>query len=136
MRAMAWMAAPLLAEVATLWMENGTADEMVAWHRAERVARAKLARDIIGPAAANPTDAPHLWLALPDDTRGTDFAAELMRRGVRVADGEAFAVSREVGAHHIRISLNAVLGRERLAQALNIVAATLAAGKVATPSIM
>jgi DNA-binding transcriptional MocR family regulator len=136
MRAMAWQTAPLNAEIATIWMEDGTAQEMVAWHRAERVARAALARNIIGSAAANPTDAPHLWLALPETMRGADFAAELVRRGVRVADGEAFAVTRGAGTHHVRVSLGAAAGRARLEQALNIIAASLAAGKTAAPTIM
>ena len=133
MRAMAWMSAPLNAEIATIWMEDGTADELIAWHRSERAARAQLARDILGPIAANPTDAPHLWLALPDGTQAADLAALLLRRGVRIAEGEAFAVMRDAGARHVRISLNAVLERDRLAQALAVVAATLATGK--TPAL-
>jgi len=132
MRAMAWMAAPLNAEIATIWMEDGTAEELIAWHRAERVARAELARQILGPIAANPTDAPHLWLDLPQGLGAAEFAAELLRRGVRIAEGEAFAVTREVAHRHVRISLNAVLERERLAQALTTVATSLA-GAPGTP---
>jgi DNA-binding transcriptional MocR family regulator len=136
MRAMAWQTAPLNAEIATIWMEDGTAEELVAWHRVERVARAQMARDIVGAAADNPTDAPHLWLGLAEDVLGADLAAELSRRGVRVADGEAFAVTRGAGTHHVRVSLSAVRGRERLAQALHVIAATLATGKITTSAIM
>jgi DNA-binding transcriptional MocR family regulator len=136
MRAMTWMSAPLTAEIATIWMEDGTADELIAWHRAERVARAQLARDILGPVASNPTDAPHLWLTLPDDMNSPDLTALLLRRGVRIAEGEAFAVTRDAGAHQVRISLNAVLERKRLAQALTVVAGTLSASKTPILEIM
>src|SRR5262249_28864353 len=95
MRAMAWMAAPLNAEIATIWMEEGTAEELIDWHRAERGVRASLARDILGPIAANPTDAPHVWLHLPERLAAAEFAADLLRRGVRIAEGEAFAVTRD-----------------------------------------
>jgi DNA-binding transcriptional MocR family regulator len=136
MRAMAWMAAPLNAEIATIWMEDGTAEELIAWHRAERVARAALARDLLGPIAANPTDAPHLWLELPEGLPATAFAADLLRRGVRVAEGEAFAVTREAARGHVRVSLNAVLERERLRQALATVATALAGAPVPAHGIM
>jgi DNA-binding transcriptional MocR family regulator len=136
MRAMTWMAAPLNAEIAAIWMEDGTAEELIAWHRAERAVRAGLARDILGPIAANPTDAPHLWLDLPEGIAAQDFAADLLRRGVRVAEGEAFAVAREAARGHVRVSLNAVLERERLRQALAIVATALAGAPAPAHGIM
>jgi hypothetical protein len=65
-----------------------------------------------------------------------EVAAEVLRRGVRIAEGEAFAVARDAGARQIRISLNAVLERERLASALGTVASAIAAVPGASRAIM
>jgi DNA-binding transcriptional MocR family regulator len=129
MRALSWQSTPIAAEIATVLIEDGTAERMIAWHRRESAARAQLAREILGEsAAANPNDAPHLWLELSEPWRGRDLAGELLRRGVRVAEGAAFATARGGGAHHVRISLNAPRAREQLAQALRIVADALRSG--------
>jgi hypothetical protein len=55
---------------------------------------------------------------------------------VRIAEGEAFAVTREVAHRHVRVSLNAVLERERLAQALTTIATSLAGAPGAPHGIM
>lgn len=136
MRAMSWMTTPIAAEIATLWMEDGTADELVAWHRRERVARAALAREILGAAAINRHDSPHLWLTVPERQRGHELAAELTHRGVRVAEGDAFAVARDAGAHAVRISLNAVTSRDQLARALRVIYDATEAAPASTRSIM
>ena len=120
-RALGWMAAPVAAEIATLWMEDGTADELIDWHRRENAARAAMARAILGDIAGDAGDCPHVWVELPDPWRGSEFAAEALRRGVRVAEGGAFAVGRGAHRHGIRVSLNAARSRDELRRALDVV---------------
>lgn len=120
-RALGWMATPIAAEIVTLWMEDGTADRLIDWHRHENAARAALARAALGETGQNPNDSPHIWLDLPDQWRGSEFAAESLCRGVRVAEGGAFAVGRGGHRHGIRISLNAARSRDELRRGLDVV---------------
>ena len=136
MRAFAWMTSSMAAEIATVAMEDGIAEEMVAWHRRERHARAALARDICGKLAANPNDSLHLWFEPPAPWRAEELVGEFARRGVRVAAGDAFVASREGGCNGLRISLNAPASRERLAEALQIVADTMRLASPARASIL
>lgn len=134
-RALGWMTTPIGAEIATLWMEDGTADRLVDWHRREIAARAAIARSVLGPVLAG--DCPHLWLDLPDPWRGSELAAETMRQGVRVAEGGAFAVGRNASNRHaVRISLNAARNRDELRSALEIVANCIDGQPTANSSIM
>ena len=55
-------------------------------------------------------------------TRGSDT----FRRGVRVAEGGAFAVGRGGHRHGVRLSLNAARSRDELRRALDVIVDCLA----------
>lgn len=124
-RAMGWVNAPLSAEIATTWMRDGTADRLIDWHRRERKERVALARTILGGVSNAIEDAPHLWLKLPSPWRGGELAAEALRRGVRIAEGAAFAVGNDAARDAVRISLNAARDQAELEAGLRIVASCL-----------
>jgi DNA-binding transcriptional MocR family regulator len=132
-----WMVPPLMAEIAAMWLEDGTADRVVQGQRREAAARQRLARKILGrlAAPAHP-NALHLWLELPAPWRGEPFAREALRRGVAVAPAEAFAVGRGAVPHAVRIGLGAARDRAELERALEILAATVARSPSPGPSIM
>ena len=73
-RATTWLTAPLLAELASQWIESGEADEMVRWKREETIARHALARRVLAP-----------WMI--EAAAGLQFLAPVARsvanRGVR-----------------------------------------------------
>jgi DNA-binding transcriptional MocR family regulator len=126
LRATTWGAAPLTAEIAGAWIQDGTADALLASRRAEAAARQAIAREILGGAAydAHPVGY-HLWLHLPEPWRSESFAAQAARRGVTVTPAEAFVVGRGAAPHAVRVCLGAPRTREALARGLRAVAETL-----------
>ena len=128
LRATVWMAAPLMAEIASEWMGDGTADRLVEQKRAETAARQELAaRALEGfEFDAHPLSF-HLWLHLPDPWRSNEFTAQLKRRGVLVTPSEAFVPGREEAPHAVRVCLGTPRSRARLESALAIVRGVLEA---------
>jgi DNA-binding transcriptional MocR family regulator len=126
LRATVWTAAPLMAEIASEWIRDGTADRLVAQKRAEAAARQELAaRALEGfRVDAHPLSF-HLWLHLPEPWRSNEFAAQLKRRGVLVSPSEAFVPGREEAPHAVRVCLGTPRSRERLGNALAVVRSVL-----------
>ena len=119
------MAPPLLAELATRWVRDGTAARLEHVRRDEAAARQTIAREILGELAAGPhPNAYQLWLPLPGRWQSGDFVARAMQRSVAVTPGEAFAVSR-LAAPAIRIGLAAARSRDHLRIGLQAIASLL-----------
>ncbi len=101
-----WMATPLMAEIATRWIENGTAAELTDWQRAQLVRRNALAaeafRDIEHRHAP---DGMHVWLTLPEAWREDAFVAHARHEGVAVAAGANFATGEAPVPPAVRVSL-------------------------------
>ncbi|HEX2189328.1 MAG TPA: PLP-dependent aminotransferase family protein, partial [Longimicrobiaceae bacterium] len=113
--ATAWAAAPLTAEVAAAWIEDGTAAATMRRKRREAAARQEIARSLLaGCTFRTAPHAYHLWLELPEGWGGSDFALAAARRGVLVTPGEAFATDRGTGAGAVRVSLTGTDTREEL----------------------
>jgi DNA-binding transcriptional MocR family regulator len=128
-RASTWLIAPLLAELASEWIERGEADAMVAWKRQETSARHAIALRILGrwlPGAPSPSF--HLWLPLPEPWRTEEFVAQARARQVVVSPSEEFVVGRESAPHAVRVCLGATAGRARLEEGLGRLAELLRDG--------
>jgi DNA-binding transcriptional MocR family regulator len=121
-----WMPPPLMAEIASRWIEDGTADRLNGWQRTEARARQALASDILGTHrfAAAP-DAFSIWLPLPQPKRADAFRAEAARRGVKLLTGETFAVDHTDIPHGLRLCLSYEVTRERVTWGLRTIAALL-----------
>ncbi|MDH3215146.1 MAG: PLP-dependent aminotransferase family protein [Candidatus Krumholzibacteria bacterium] len=124
-----WMTAPLCAEIATMWIENGTADNTLGHKRTEARDRVNIAREILDGFELRCNDfGHHAWLTLPDPWRSAaQFAEEARRRGVAVASADVFAVGGNppVG---VRLSLSAPPDREVLSAGLRKLKQVLGAG--------
>ena len=124
------MASPLLSGLATAWIGDGTAGEILAAVRRECAARQRIARDILprGSFEAHP-EGLHLWLRLPDRWDRLHFTAHLRRHGgLAVVPSDAFAAGAAAApapAGRVRVSLGAAPGREGLRAALRVVAGAL-----------
>lgn len=123
-RSTVWMPAPLMAEIATRWISDGTAEKMGKRQRKELAARYKLAERILGSKYEIRADprAIHVWLTLPEPWRSDEFVAMVKQRGVLIAGAEAFAVGRRNVPHAVRISLASVPHRAQVEKALEIIA--------------
>jgi DNA-binding transcriptional MocR family regulator len=125
-RATAWMPAPLSTLVATRWIEDGTAEAILAAQLAELRARCDLVASVLeGASYESDPCCMFIWLRLPPPWRSEDFCANVLARGVNVMPATAFAADREATEHAVRVNLGCAASREELAAALRIIAATL-----------
>jgi len=121
------MASPLTAEIASILIEDGTADAIVRQRRKEIRARQALARGMLGDhvAPGGHDGSYHLWLLLPEPWRAEEFVAQARSRGVAVNSAEIFAVGRGPAPHAVRACLGATEDRVALERGLEILAELL-----------
>lgn len=117
-RATVWMAPPIGAAVASLWVADGTAAALEADKRKEAEIRQRMAAAALpaGWACSTNPRSMHLWLKLPKGLRAAEAAAAALEAGVRVVPGQAFAVRGAPNA--VRLALGRPLRRDDLATAL------------------
>lgn len=122
LRSTVWMAAPLMAEIASEWIKDGTAERLIEQKRQEARERQEIARRILHGLRfhAHPLSF-HLWLELPEPWRSDEFIAQARRRNVLVTPPEAFVPAREEAPHAVRVCLGAVRTRQQLEKGLKIV---------------
>lgn len=118
----AWMATPLMAEIARHWLHSGTADRLLAAHRAELAARNRMAQRLLGARCRGSLHGLHRWLPLPRGLSEDQVVGQLLAQDVAVTGGRAFRVAGHEQA--IRICLGAA-GRRPLEQALTRISALL-----------
>ncbi|MFV0347064.1 MAG: PLP-dependent aminotransferase family protein [Halodesulfovibrio sp.] len=118
-----WMSASLMTEIATLWIEDGTAARVLSAKRTEAAARNRMAQDILGEWQffSRPTGY-FIWLRLPKRWRSVEFAEAASERGVSVAHMEHFAVGYAQPEQGVRISLCGAQDRESLHGGLTVLA--------------
>ncbi|MGS4943991.1 MocR-like ectoine utilization transcription factor EhuR [Meridianimarinicoccus sp. RP-17] len=103
-----WMATPLIADIATRWMTDGTAAALLDWQRAQLAQRKALAARLLANVAHRVSPAGmHVWLPLPDRWREDGFVTLARTNGVGVAAGANFAVPGTVHLRGVRICLGA-----------------------------
>ncbi|WP_147308761.1 PLP-dependent aminotransferase family protein [Paraburkholderia sp. BL27I4N3] len=120
---LSWTSSALLGEITSTLIESRTGGRLLNWHRQEAVARQQIAADALQrgyPPLRFPSY--HLWLPMAPNCTAKDFAAELLAEGVAVLPASAFSVDAEATPECVRISMGGVRERERLAEALAIVA--------------
>lgn len=118
-----WMATPIGAELAALWIQDGTAKRLLSARRAEMDVRHELARTALaGTRWRSVPGAYHLWLELDHGWTGQSFASALRDQGIAVTASDAFVVGGEAAPAAVRISLSATRSLEALRLGLEAVA--------------
>jgi DNA-binding transcriptional MocR family regulator len=141
-RGTTWMAAPLMAEIAARWIDDGTAESVLARRRKEAAARQELAaRVLAGARMQGHPAAYHVWLELDEPWRADTFAAEARRRGVLVTPAAAFVASSmdprprtrrsEAPPQALRVCLGAGRHRQELERGLAVLRDLLRASPAA-----
>jgi DNA-binding transcriptional MocR family regulator len=132
LRATMQMPTPLTTALAIRWLQDGSADAIIAAIRAEAAFRQKIAaKALAGHAFAAHRHGHHIWLTLPAAWNRAEFAAHVQRRGLTVVTSDAFNTGPAAAPHAIRISLGAVPSRADLARGLSMLSAALNAAPVA-----
>src|SRR5690606_958082 len=88
-----WMATPMVAEIATKWVTDGTAMELVRWQREAVRRRLAIAAEALeGIAFRAHRDGLHIWLPLPDGRAEEGFVAQARLQSVAIAPGASFRI--------------------------------------------
>jgi DNA-binding transcriptional MocR family regulator len=129
MRATCMMASPIPAEIASRWIRDGTAMDILESNRRELSARREHALEILGAWDMDcPPGSQYAWLRLPEPWRAADFAAAAERASVLVVPAGHFAVGRQEVGHGVRIGLGPPRTRADLKTGLNRLAKLLRDG--------
>jgi DNA-binding transcriptional MocR family regulator len=132
-----WVAPPLNAELAAIWIEDGTAERVVGSKRREAATRQQLARSILPAARLRPENSSYfVWLELPPPWTTERFVTDARSRGVVVMPATAFAVGSEPAPQAVRISLSCPLEHDELEAGLRILADILARDPAPDPAIV
>ncbi|AJY45788.1 PLP-dependent aminotransferase family protein [Martelella endophytica] len=124
-----WVATPVMAEIASRWIFDGTATELINWQRmALKRRRAIAEKELAGLSYRMTPGALHLWLPLPEHMNEATFVDRARLRGVSVAGCSTFRVGRGSGAPAIRVSL-AACSEIELASSLALITAMLQGAK-------
>jgi DNA-binding transcriptional MocR family regulator len=126
--AMTW-AAPLMAEIVTRWIGDGTAASIAAQRRRNATERQRLAESILGAGpvrSALPTF--HLWLPIPEPWRVGELVTHAAAMGVALAPPEFFTPDRAPAPHAIRVCTGTEADITRLEHGLRVLAQMLRSG--------
>ena len=117
-----WMATPIIAEIATRWVSDGTAFELVDWQREALRTRHATASEVLNdiPFLSHPQSL-HIWLPLSGERTEEAFVAHARLQGVAIAPGASFRISQDQWQPAVRVSLASTTESE-LRSGLGIVA--------------
>ena len=125
LRAANVMASPLTVALATRWIEDGTADSILRFIRAETAARQKLATDLLPPGSfrADPLSF-NLWVPLPQPWTRSAFIGHMRSRRLGIVASDAFTA---LGApdESVRVCLGGPATRDQIQGALDFMAHAL-----------
>jgi DNA-binding transcriptional MocR family regulator len=133
LRASTWLSAPLLGELFSRWVGDGTAERIVQQRLVACHERNTLARDVLaGLDLWGDAGSPHVWLELPAPWSAGSFVAAAREAGVLVASGDDHVVDRIHPAFGVRIGLNADVPDDQLRRALVTLERLVPAGPTST----
>ncbi len=119
------MASPLSMALVTRWIEDGTADRICRFIRAESAARQDIAARLLqGVEFTSDRHAFNLWLKVPEGIGRAEVIGRMNGRGIGLMPSDAFTVSGPPD-EHLRICLGGSITRERLRSGLSFLGSSL-----------
>ncbi|MBN4667109.1 PLP-dependent aminotransferase family protein [Pandoraea nosoerga] len=123
MRASVWSAAPLMAQLASRWLGDGTLDGWIARKREMAARRQAIARVCLdGLGSTGYAGAFHRLLPVPAHVRCDDVVAALHARGIAITPVDAFAAPGQAAPAALRIAFGSPASDAALEAALRQVA--------------
>ncbi len=106
-RSSTWMATPLAVEIATRWIDDGSADRILKARRREIAARHEVVREVLDGLDFRMSEgALYAWLQLPPVWRAADFRAEAGAQGLSVPTQAAFTIGQPAdGVSALRVAI-------------------------------
>ncbi|MGB5836578.1 MAG: PLP-dependent aminotransferase family protein [Albidovulum sp.] len=103
-----WMATSMMVEIASRWIEDGTAETLVNWQIKAAAHRNRIAADVLQDVTfLNTPTGLHVWLPLGARNE-TEFVATARQTGVAVAPGASFSIGAPPHEGAVRICLGGV----------------------------
>ena len=120
-RATMWMASPLLAEIASTWIADGTAEAVLEARRKEARARQSIAADVLRDFSflADPGGY-HLWLSELGAWQVDTLVRAAHTAGVAITAADVFVAGGGHAPPRVRVCLGAATDRARLTRGLEI----------------
>ncbi len=127
LRVTSWSGVNLMAEMASRWIEDGTAAELIDIQRSELRSRQAQVTDILGPlvAGSNPLSL-CAWLKIPRNWSEDGLVRALASKGVAVTPSDPFVAGADRGSGGIRVCLGGRLSRLALQTSLETIRETFA----------
>jgi DNA-binding transcriptional MocR family regulator len=108
-----WMATPMVAEIASKWVADGTAVELLEWQRAALRRRHAIAAEVLAKVKyLGHRDSLHIWVPLPGARTEEGFVAQARLQGVAIAPGTSFRISDAPWQPAVRISVGSTTEAE------------------------
>jgi DNA-binding transcriptional MocR family regulator len=121
LRATMSMTSPFTAAIATRWIQDGTADAVLAAIRAEMNERQAVARSVLPPKLIrHHPESLHLWLRLPPPWTREAFMTQLQAGGISVTSSDVFTL--EAPPEAVRLSLGRASSLVELRRGLETIA--------------
>ena len=121
-----WMATPLVCEIASRWVEDGTAKELAEWQSRQISRRHKIAEEeLFGMDWRGHPGSLHLWLKLAGDWDSNSFVAHARELNVAVSPEAPFLSPKASPQNAVRVSMGSVREEERFRLALKLLAGLL-----------
>jgi DNA-binding transcriptional MocR family regulator len=124
-RAFSLMVPPLPTSLATHWINDGCAQQLLEGIRQETAARRALADTILARTRTGAQDGYHLWLPLPSYWSAQALAQAAQSQGTSVAAADRF-YDAGTAPNAVRVSLGSIRARAQVAIALKKLALLLA----------
>ncbi len=106
LRGSCWMATPLPLELATRWIDDGTAQILLQQQAAEIARRKALVTQLLeGLNYRTHSRSPHFWIQVPEPWRASDVESDLAAKHYRIATAESFAVGHAAVPQFVRVSI-------------------------------
>ena len=126
LRAIAVMPSPLSMALATRWIEDGTADSIRRFVRAETAARQAIVREVLaGHEFRADPNAFNIWLKLPQGASRAESMGRMAGRRIGLMPSDAFTVE-GTPDEQMRVCIGGAIDREALRAGLLFLASTLA----------
>jgi len=114
-----WMAPGLLAEMASQWVQDGTAMELALWQREQMRMRHHILQSRLGEFDITGCETGlHVWLKLSDDWTSDHFVQYAKQFNVIVAPERPFLTPNARPENAVRLSKGGVLEHEDFEQAM------------------
>lgn len=127
---------PLVAEIASMWIQSDIADSIIEQRRAELSARNALARQLLSGREFHSHPYGHnIWLHLPEPWTSERFVLRAEKAGIAINSAEWFAIDHGSIPEAVRICIGNAPGRRELRWALESLQALLDEHRIGRPAM-